>query len=151
LCRLEVTHTKGNYRGLKYNVVYRLVNAADYGVPQKRERVFIVGFRSDLNIEWSFPKATHSKDALLWQQWVTGEYWERLKVSNSELPKKNLSIDKLSSRLQGKYGLFQPEEKPWVTVRDDYKRLTMPKKETATTITNLEVVQNLTLGIQVVL
>jgi len=129
LCRLEVTHTKGNYRGLKYNVVYRLVNAADYGVPQKRERVFIVGFRSDLNIEWSFPKATHSKDALLWQQWVTGEYWERLKVSNSELPKKNLSIDKLSSRLQGKYGLFQPEEKPWVTVRDAINDLPCPKKE----------------------
>lgn len=129
LCRLEVTHTKGNYQGLKYNVVYRLVNAADYGVPQKRERVFIVGFRSDLNVEWSFPKATHSKDALLWQQWVTGEYWERLKVSKSERPKKNSSIDKLSSRLQGKYGLFQPEEKPWVTVRDAINDLPCPKKE----------------------
>lgn len=129
LCRLEETHTKGNYRGLKYNVLFRLVNAADYGVPQKRERVFIVGFRSDLNIEWSFPKATHSKDALLWQQWVTGEYWERLKVSKSERPTKNLSIDKLSSRLQGKYGLFKPEEKPWVTVRDAINDLPCPKKE----------------------
>jgi len=129
LCRLEETHTKGNYRGLKYNVVFRLVNAADYGVPQKRERVFIVGFRSDLNIEWSFPKATHSQDALLWQQWVTGGYWERLNVPKYERPKQNPSIEKLSFKLQNKYGLFQPEEKPWVTVRDAISDLPCPKED----------------------
>lgn len=38
-----------------YNVQYRILNAADYGVPQKRERVIIVGFRKDLNIEFEFP------------------------------------------------------------------------------------------------
>lgn len=129
LSRLEETHTKGNYRGLKYNVVFRLVNAADYGVPQKRERVFIVGYRSDLKIEWSFPKATHSKDALLWQQWVTGEYWDRLNVPKSDRPKQSASIDKLSTRLQNKYGLFEPEEKPWVTVRDAINDLPCPEKE----------------------
>jgi len=129
LCRLEETHTKGSYRGLKYNVVFRLVNAADYGVPQKRERVFIVGFRSDLNIEWSFPKATHSQDALLWQQWVTGEYWDRLNIPKSDRPKQKLSADDLSFRLQKKYGMFQPEEKPWVTVRDAISDLPCPKKE----------------------
>jgi DNA (cytosine-5)-methyltransferase 1 len=129
LCRLEETHTKGNYRALKYNVVFRLVNAADYGVPQKRERVFIVGFRSDLNIEWSFPKATHSQDALLWEQWVTGEYWDRLNVPEFDRPKQNLSIEKLSFRLQKKYGLFKPEKKPWVTVRDAINDLPCPKKK----------------------
>lgn len=38
-----------------YNVRYRILNAADYGVPQKRERVIIVGFRKDLNIDFAFP------------------------------------------------------------------------------------------------
>lgn len=38
-----------------YNVQHCILNAADYGVPQKRERVFIVGFRKDLNIDFSFP------------------------------------------------------------------------------------------------
>jgi len=125
---LEETHTKGSYRGLKYNVVFRLLNAADYGVPQKRERVFIVGFRSDLNVEWSFPKATHSQDALLWQQWVTGEYWERLNVAKSDRPISGESIEILSSKLRKKYGLFQPEEKPWVTVREAIDDLPCPKK-----------------------
>lgn len=126
LCRLEETQTKGKYRGLKYNVIFRLLNAADYGVPQKRERVFIVGFRSDLNVEWSFPKATHTQDALHWEQWITGKYWERMDIPTTERPKKTESINKLVNRLQKKYGLFEPIEKPWVTVREAIQDLPDP-------------------------
>ena len=42
--------------GLGYNVVYQLVNASDYGVPQNRQRVLFVGVRKDLGIVYSFPK-----------------------------------------------------------------------------------------------
>ena len=38
-----------------YDVQYRILNSANYGVPQKRERVIIVGFRKELNIDFSFP------------------------------------------------------------------------------------------------
>lgn len=41
-----------------YNVSITLVNAADYGVPQDRKRVFYIGFRKDFNIEFEFPKPT---------------------------------------------------------------------------------------------
>lgn len=43
-----------------YQVNYYLVNAADYGVAQTRERIFIVGIRSNLGIHYSFPKPTSS-------------------------------------------------------------------------------------------
>ena len=65
LARLEKTHTSSQYMGTKYNVVFRLLNAADYGVPQSRHRVVIVGFREDLGVEWTFPDGNYSKDALL--------------------------------------------------------------------------------------
>ena len=52
-----------------YTVYKAVLNAADYGVPENRERVFIVGVRNDLGIEWVFPEPTHKnylsiKDAI---------------------------------------------------------------------------------------
>ena len=41
-----------------YTLSYRLVNAANYGVPQKRERMILVGFRNDLGITFEFPEET---------------------------------------------------------------------------------------------
>jgi DNA (cytosine-5)-methyltransferase 1 len=70
LSRLQRRKTSGRRDGLAYNVVSTLVNAADYGVPQKRERVFIVGFRDDLGVKWSFPRPTHSFNALIIDQWA---------------------------------------------------------------------------------
>ncbi|MDD4964449.1 MAG: DNA (cytosine-5-)-methyltransferase [Gallionella sp.] len=39
-------------RELGYHVDYRVLNALDFGVPQKRERIFIVGFRQPVNFVW---------------------------------------------------------------------------------------------------
>ena len=39
-----------------YDVQYSVLNSAEYGVPQKRERVIIVGFRKDLQINFKFPE-----------------------------------------------------------------------------------------------
>lgn len=41
-----------------YNVSVTLVNASDYGVPQDRKRVFYIGFRNDLNVNFQFPTPT---------------------------------------------------------------------------------------------
>lgn len=42
-----------------YDVTYQLVNAKDYGVPQDRERVFIIGVREDIDYKYEFPEPTH--------------------------------------------------------------------------------------------
>jgi len=116
-------------RGLTYNVVPTLVNAADYGIPQKRERVFIVGFRHDLGIEWSFPKATHSFDALLYAQWVSGEYWDRLGIPARARP---LMPEKLASRIKKLKENPPPHDiLPWRTVRDALVGLPDPESAKA--------------------
>jgi DNA (cytosine-5)-methyltransferase 1 len=44
-----------------YSVSYRVLNSADYGVPQRRERVIIVGIRSDIDEVFTFPTPTHTE------------------------------------------------------------------------------------------
>lgn len=44
-----------------YQVQYKLLNSRDYGVPQIRERVFIVGVRTDLTFDYQYPKPTHGE------------------------------------------------------------------------------------------
>ncbi len=116
--RLEQHHTKGKWHGLEYNVVPRLVNAANYGVPQKRERVFFVGFRSDLGIEWTFPEETHSLHSLLIDQWVTGAYWEKHKVAKKNRPAMPPRFGPQVSRLRSEGTLEMFATEPWKTVRD---------------------------------
>ena len=50
------------YDDLGYRVSHKLLNARDYGVPQRRKRIFIVGVRKDLGGIYEFPAATHSGD-----------------------------------------------------------------------------------------
>jgi DNA (cytosine-5)-methyltransferase 1 len=126
--RLQREKTSGqlHHNGLTYNLVTNLVNAADYGVPQKRERVFIVGFRSDLGIRWNIPDQTHDYDSLLYSQWVTGEYWDHHSISKRKRPalppKLENRIKQLSSCLP-----LSPL-KPWRTVRDALQDIPDPRK-----------------------
>ena len=102
---------------LKYDVHVHTVNAADYGVPQWRERVLIVAFRSDLNIEWTLPPATHSLDALLWEQLRTGTYWKRHELKRARLGKVSRRI---AARVKAIQDVARKSDslKPWMTVRD---------------------------------
>lgn len=130
LSRLQQQKTSGGRHGeLTYNVVPTVVNSADYGIPQKRERVFIIGFRSDLGIEWSFPRQTHSLDALLHAQWITGEYWERLRVPRTRRPALDASFLARVKDLESQ--LFPLDEQPWHTVRDALEGVPDPRDAAA--------------------
>lgn len=123
LQRLEDIHTYGRFPDLHYNVVFRLLNAADYGVPQTRERVFMVGFRADTGIKWHFPDPTHRLESLLFDQWVTGDYWKRHGFRRPrEIPK---WAQKIRSRIRKDPDLFP--QLPWRTVRDTISDLPEPR------------------------
>ncbi len=61
--RMNVTDIIINtMKDLGYNVQMKLLNSANYGVPQKRERVIFVGVRNDINKKFQYPVETHNKD-----------------------------------------------------------------------------------------
>lgn len=127
--RLQTEKTSGRLHSgdyLAYNVIPTLVNAANHGIPQKRERIFIAGFRNDQGIEWSFPPESHSLDALLHDQWISGIYWDRHEVAKLRRPAIPATLEARIKRLrhQGKPLFHQP----WRTVRDALHGLPNPEK-----------------------
>lgn len=131
LARLERLHTSGERPDLSYNVVYQLINAVDFGVPQHRWRVFVVGIRSDLGAQFSFPQPTHEEDALLYAKWISGEYWDRHKIPVKRRPSMPTTLTRKIERLRT---LFPSAFlKPWLTVRDaisDLPRIAVGSRST---------------------
>ncbi len=80
--RLSRTHTSADHEAVRYEVIPTVVDAASYGVPQHRNRVIIVGFRSDVEASWAFPQPTHGNGLL---PWVTlGEAIDNVPNLNNE-------------------------------------------------------------------
>ena len=109
---------KSSSASLKYSVSFHRANAANYGVPQKRERVFFVAWRQDLNVRWQFTQPSHGRDRLSRDQWVGGDYWNRHGIpprSESELNPSQLA------RIQTlRDAECPPTEQPWITIRDAF-------------------------------
>lgn len=122
LSRLERHHTSGSRSGLNYRVVSRLLNAANYGVPQRRDRVVFVGFRDDIGVRWAFPDANFTQEALVWDQ-AFGDYWDRHDVRPADriMEVRALQIARRMSRSE------RPTEHSWRTVRDALAGLSDPE------------------------
>lgn len=121
LARLESEHTGGRSDTADtYKVVYQILNAANFGVPQRRERVVFVGFRGDLGIRWHFPPATHCQDSLLWDQARSSAYWERHRVARGL---RSLNVRPYSRAMDLS---ARPRLEAWRTVRDAIHDLPEP-------------------------
>ena len=115
--------SRADHEGAGYHVSVQQVNAADYGAAQKRHRVIISGVHRDLadGIEAMVP--THSRDRLLWDQWISGDYWRE---HGMKAPKSGPErIDQAAVRRLEAKGL-RPIEERWVTVRDCLRGLGEP-------------------------
>jgi len=131
LAMLEKHHTAGREHGLHYRVVFQRVNAADFGVPQHRERVVIVGFRSDIQEAWSFPQPTHSVDALQAAKWLTGIYWDEHHIPRCRRPAPEEATQRHLARAE-----TLPFTARWRTVRDALVGLPDPTAPEASRVPN---------------
>jgi len=115
---------KANPPAIDYHTSVSVVNAADFGAPQERRRVLIAGIRADLGRYPDHPKPSHSKERLLWDQWVSGSYWNRhgMKMpSASDIPRMHRGpVARLREQL------IPPTGESWVTLRDAIADLGSP-------------------------
>lgn len=59
------------FESVGYTVKYKLLLASNFGIPQKRERVFIIGVRNDIDVDFEFPLETHSENDFLGKKkWI---------------------------------------------------------------------------------
>ena len=71
---------------LGYNINYKLVDARDYGVPQERRRVIIVGYNKDLGLRFTFPPPTNTKLGTKTLEGKKNPKWLTLKEAIGDLP-----------------------------------------------------------------
>ena len=111
----RLTREPQGKRSLRYKVAEPVVlNAADFGVPQVRRRVFVVAIRSDLGFAWDWDKLPRSNGerALHYNQWVEPIYWDEHGIPRP--PPETISQDDLQELKRA----GRPDAKRWRTVRD---------------------------------
>jgi DNA (cytosine-5)-methyltransferase 1 len=121
--RLEKAVMSDKVDGARYRVSFEKIDAANFGVAQRRHRVFIVAIREDLGVEWKPLRATHSEDALLVSKWVDGTYWQEHGIKTQRVPER---LKGRIARLRDQSGdIFRMQR--WQTVRDALRGLPEPK------------------------
>ena len=94
---LEVV--ENTMKELGYSFSYKVLNAVDYGVPQKRERIYMICFRNDIGIEsFKFPKpfklTKHVEDFLLSEDDIPAKYY----VNRPDTYMEDIADDKYSNK-----------------------------------------------------
>ncbi len=115
-----------DFESLGYVVKSKVLNAADYGVPQTRQRVIIIGVRNDIDFEYIYPAPTHDKNGKEGlSKWVSVA--EAMKpIADPDIPNDlpNHEYSKYKLQFNGYLGhrALDPEKPaPTVTARGDNK------------------------------
>ena len=113
------------FEDVGYVMYAQLMNAADYGVPQKRERVILVGIRKDINLLFEYPAKTHENN------------WVPLSVAVPELAINEQKYYFSERAVQGmknaknnmKRGLYQDLNEPCLTITSHLAKVSLNSRD----------------------
>ena len=123
-CHLTRLSGQPEQNPVRYQVMIQSVNAADFGSPQNRRRILFLGISAQAGISPPMLQRTHSRERLIWDQFVTGQYWERHGLSRGRRQPPPRMDKALAWRLTQTNAA--PPGLPWVTVRDALRDLGEP-------------------------
>lgn len=115
-----------------YKIYHSLLNAADYGVPQRRQRVFIVGVREDIAIDFEFPRQLFAQEAETRdKQWVgIGSVIEKLALDDSKYYFSRKAVEGMKNAKNNmKRGLAQDLDKPSLTITSHLAKVSLNSRD----------------------
>jgi DNA (cytosine-5)-methyltransferase 1 len=74
-------------KGLGYRISYKTIDSRDYGVPQERKRVIIVGYDEGLGKKFEFPTPSHSRQSVFSLDGGFRSKWVTLRQAIGDMPK----------------------------------------------------------------
>jgi len=90
----EFKRILSKFAEIGYNVSFRILDARDYGVPQERRRVIVVGYLKELGAIFAFPPPTHSKNGGIAPDGRRLEKWSTLRDAIGDLPEAVPALEK---------------------------------------------------------
>lgn len=117
---------KKDFTNAGYKVKHKILLASNFGIPQKRERVFIIGIKNDIDVSYSYPKETHSESNWVALNSVIDSlippdekfYFSQRAVQGMKNAKKNM-----------KRGLYQDLDKPCLTITSHLAKTSLNSRD----------------------
>lgn len=109
-----------------YNIQYKLIKAVEYGIPQRRERVIIVGIRKDLGITYTFPDSIYTKDNAIPLRAVI----DRLDIEEQKYYFSQKAVQGVKNAKNNmKRGLWQDLNAPCLTLTSHLAKVSMNSRD----------------------
>jgi DNA (cytosine-5)-methyltransferase 1 len=120
------------FKSVGYDVKYKLLLASNFGIPQKRERLFIVGVRSDVGVNFQFPEETHSDKSLCnKKKWVPlSSVIDTLDIDEPKYYFSQRAVEGMkNAKANMKRGLYQDLNKQCLTITSHLAKTSLNSRD----------------------
>jgi DNA (cytosine-5)-methyltransferase 1 len=120
------------FRAVGYDVKYKLLLASNFGIPQKRERLFIIGVRNDIELDFQFPEDTHSENpSLSKKNWIPlSSVIDALEIDEQKYYFSQRAVDGMkNAKTNMKRGLYQDLNKQCLTITSHLAKTSLNSRD----------------------
>lgn len=120
------------FKAVGYEVKYKLLLASNFGIPQRRERLFIVGIRNDIKFNFQFPEDTHSDNTLFNKKsWIPlSSVIDKLEIDDQKYYFSQRAVEGMrNAKTNMKRGLYQDLNKQCLTITSHLAKTSLNSRD----------------------